>query len=71
MVDDEDYKELVIGNPDQQAVDEAMAHIIDRVVRKKRKGDMSLYNEYLHNEGFKSNFRVLINQMLSNLDYVR
>lgn len=71
VVDDEDYKELVIGNPDQQAVDEAMAHIIDRVVRKKRKGDMSLYNEYLHNEGFKSNFRVLINQMLSNLDYVR
>lgn len=69
--EDEDYQTLVIGNPDQQAVDEAMAAIIDRVVRKKRKGDMSLYKEYQHNEGFKYNLRILINRMLGDLDYVR
>lgn len=69
--EDEDYQALVIGNPDQQAVNEAMAAIIDRVVRKKRKGDMSLYKEYQHNEGFKYNLRILINRMLGDLDYVR
>ena len=67
---DEDYQTLVVGNPDQQAVDEAMKMIIDRIVRQKRKGDMSLYKEYQQNEGFKSNFRNLISRMLSDMDYI-
>ena len=71
IVDDEDYQDLVVGNPDQQAVDKAMAMIIDRIIRKKRKGDMSLYKEYQQNESFKANFRNLIIRMLSDVDYVR
>ena len=70
VADDEDYKTLVVGNPDQQAVDAAMAIIIDRIIRQKRKGDMSLYKEYQQNEGFKANFRLLINRMLDDLEYV-
>ncbi len=71
VVDDDDYQNLVVGNPDQQAVEEAMVTIIDRIMRKQRKGDMSLYKEYQHNEGFKHNFIGIIGRMLSDLDYVR
>ncbi len=70
VVEDEDYQTLVVGNPDQEAVEAAMATIIDRAMRKKKKGDMSLYKEYLHNEGFKSNFRELIFRMLENSEYI-
>lgn len=69
--EDEDYQTLVIGNPDKQAVDEAMAAIIDRIIRQKRKGDMSLYKEYQQNEEFKYNLRNLVNRMLGDLDYVK
>ena len=69
VVEDEDYKTMIVGNPDQQAVDEIYAKIIDSIVRKKRKGDMSLYKEYQQNEGFKSNFQRLLIKMVENLDY--
>lgn len=69
--EDEDYQTLVVGNPDKQAVDEAMGAIIDRIIRQKRKGDMSLYKEYQQNEEFKYNLRNLINRMLGDLDYVK
>lgn len=69
--DDDDYKTLVVGNPDQQAVDALMVDIIDRIIRKKRKGDNSLYKEYQQNEGFKVNFRHVIIRMLSDLDYLQ
>ena len=69
--DDDDYKTLVIGNPDQQAVDALMIDIIDRIIRQKRKGDNSLYKEYQQNEGFKVNFRNVIIRMLSDLDYLQ
>lgn len=67
---DKDYQDLVVGNPDQQAVEAAMAMIIDRIIRQKRKGDMSLYREYQQNDAFKSGFRNLINRMLDNLEYI-
>jgi type I restriction enzyme R subunit len=67
---DDDYQNLVIGNPDQQAVEAAMATIIDRVIRQKRKGDMSLYREYQQNDAFKAGFRSLIVRMLDNLEYL-
>lgn len=67
---DEDYITLVVGNPDQEAVDTAMAAIIDRIIRQKRKGDMSLYKEYQQNEAFKTNFRNLIGRMLGDVEYV-
>ena len=68
---DEDYQTLVVGNPDQQAVDALMVQIIDRIIRKKRKGDMSLYKEYQQNEGFKVDFRSVITRMLGDLDYLQ
>lgn len=71
VAEDEDYKLLVVGNPDQQAVDTLMVQIIDRIIRKKRKGDMSLYKEYQQNEGFKVDFRSVITRMLSDLDYLQ
>lgn len=67
---DENYRKLVIGNPDQQAVKEAMGTIIDRIIRQKRKGDMSLYREYQQNAAFKDGFRTLITRMLDNLEYL-
>ena len=70
VANDADYQNLVIGNPDQQAVDAAMAIIIDRIIRQKRKSDMSLYREYQQNDAFKAGFRTLITRMLNNLDYV-
>ncbi len=71
VAEDEDYKSLVVGNPDQQAVDALMVQIIDRIIRKKRKGDMSLYKEYQQNEGFKVDFRSVITRMLGDLDYLQ
>ena len=68
---DEDYQTLVVGNPDQQAVDALMVTIIDRIMRKKRKGDNSLYKEYQQNEGFKVDFRSVITRMLGDLDYLQ
>ncbi len=65
---DRDYQELVVGNPDRQAVEAAMSVIIDRIVRQKRKGDMSLYKNYQQNEAFKSGFRTLITRMLGDLE---
>ena len=69
--DDEDYQSLVVGNPDQQAVDTIFNNIVDRIVRQKRRGDMSLYKEYHQNEGFKTNFIDLLRRMLGNQDYLR
>lgn len=66
VTENEDYQNLVVGNPDQQAVDDLMAKIIDGIIRQKRKGDMSLYKEYQQNEGFKVNFRDLIIRMVSD-----
>ena len=71
VAEDEEYKELVVGNPDQQAVDALMVQIIDRIIRKKRKGDMSLYKEYQQNEGFKVDFRSVITRMLGDLEYLQ
>ncbi len=70
VAEDDDYKTLVVGNPDQQAVETAMAKIIDRIIRQKRKGDLSLYKEYQQNEAFKSNMRSLIGKMLDDASYL-
>ena len=71
VANDEDYKTLVVGNPDKQAVAKAMDEIIDKIIRQQRRGDMSLYKQYQQNESFKYNFRKLIGRMLSDLDYLR
>lgn len=71
VANDDDYRALVVGNPDRQAVDAAMVAIIDRIMRKHRKGDMSLYKEYQQNDGFKHDFIEIIDRMLGNLEYIR
>ncbi len=71
LADNEDYKTLVVGNPDQQAVDEMYGRIIDSIVRKTRSGDMSLYKEYQQNEGFKANFQRLLRTMVEDMEYIR
>ena len=43
---------------------------IYRILRKKRKGDMSLYKAY-QDDGFKHDLRIVIDRMLGDLDYVR
>lgn len=60
---DDDYVSLIVGNPDKQAAEEALDKIIDRIVRKQRQKDMSLYKEYM-NEEFKTNFRALVTRMI-------
>lgn len=64
VANDKDYQELVVGNPDQQAVNTALAMIIDKAVRKMRQSDMALYKSYQQNEGFKDGFRSVIIKML-------
>jgi hypothetical protein len=66
VANDKDYQEMVVGNPDQQAVDTAMAAIIDRAVRRMRQSDMSLYKSYQQNDGFKDGFRSVIIRMLDD-----
>ncbi len=71
VANDEDYKSLVVGNPDKQAVEKAKNNIIDKIIRQKRKDDPFLYKKYLHNESFRYNYRELITLTLSTLDYLR
>lgn len=67
---DNDYQTLVVGNPDQNATEAIMTKIIDRIIRQKRKDDMSLYREYQKNDDFKYNMRNVITRMLGNADYL-
>ena len=70
VASDSEYQKLIVGNPDKQAVDAAMISIIDRIIRDKRKSDMSLYRIYQLSDDFKIGFRDLITRMLSNADYM-
>lgn len=61
----EDYANLVVGNPDPDAVETTLNKIIDRVIREKRTGDMSLYKQYQQNEDFKEQMRHVLTRMLN------
>jgi type I restriction enzyme R subunit len=65
---DEDYKNLVVGNPDPEAVETTLNAIIDRIIRIKRTGDMSLYKQYQQNEEFKAQMRHVLIRMLNTID---
>ncbi len=65
---DEDYKNLVVGNPDPEAVETTLNGIIDRIIRVKRTGDMSLYKQYQQNEDFKAQMRHVLTRMLNTID---
>lgn len=60
---DKDYVTLIVGNPDKEATEEVLEKIIDRIIRKQRQKDMSLYKEYM-NEEFKINFRSLVTKLI-------
>lgn len=61
---DEDYQNLVIGNPDSDAVETTLNNVIDKVIRGKRKSDMSLYRQYQQNADFKAQLRHVLIRML-------
>ncbi|MBQ3636655.1 MAG: type I restriction endonuclease subunit R [Bacteroidales bacterium] len=65
---DSDYKNLVVGNPDPEAVETTLNGIIDRVIRMKRTGDMSLYKQYQQNEDFKAQMRRVLTRMINAID---
>lgn len=70
VAEDNDYQTLVVGNPDQNATEAIMPKILDRIIRQKLKGDMSLYREYQKIDDFKYNMRNVITRMLGNADYL-
>ena len=70
VAESEDYKNLIVGNPDNEAVSAAMIKIVDKIMVAKRRGEASLYKEYKQNDDFKQNFIRVINEMLTNMDYI-
>ena len=70
VVKDEDYQDLVVGNSDQQAVEDIMAKLIDKALRNTRKGDNSLYKNYQMNEAFRADYRNAIRRLVENLEYI-
>ncbi|MCQ2350787.1 MAG: DEAD/DEAH box helicase family protein [Paludibacteraceae bacterium] len=67
IIADEDYKEYVAGNPDPQTKEEALNNIIDKVIRQKRQGDVTLYRQYQQNEDFKMQFRNILVRMIDSI----
>lgn len=65
---DEDYQ-LVVGNPDEQAVSKLMETIIARQIRKMRKGDKTFYSEYKGNDSFQYGVMQAVNGIIANRDY--
>lgn len=63
-----DYNNLVVGNPDPDAVETTMNSIIDQVIRDKRSSDMSLYKQYLQNKDFKHQLRHVLERMLITME---
>jgi len=68
---DSDYQTLIVGNPDQDAVENMLMKIIDKAVRKSKQGDMSLYKEYQQNEDFKYHFRELVGRIIDTPEYIK
>lgn len=68
--EDNDYNNLVVGNPDPDAVENTLNNVIDRIIRKKRTGDMSLYKQYQQNDEFKSQMRHVLTRMLNVIESV-
>ncbi len=65
---DKDYQDLVVGNPDPDAVETTLNTVIDRIIRQKRTGDMSLYKQYQQNADFKAQMRNVLSRMINTLE---
>lgn len=70
VIADEDYQ-LVVGNPDEQAVSKLMETIIARQIRKMRKGDKTFYSEYKDNDSFQYGVMQAVNGIIANRDYAQ
>ena len=74
VTDNDLFKNYVVGNPDPEAAADYTNRAIDKVVREKQKGDMSLYKQYLTDGDFKMQLRSaltrLVNVMMSNPDHL-
>ena len=59
VVEDEEYNEFIVGNPDTRAVNVKLFEIIGKIMRQQRKGDMTLYAKYMQEE-FKSKLNQVV-----------
>ena len=66
VTQDERYRNLVVGNPNEQAVDELMSQIINSAIVRQRRSDMSLYSQWRNNGDFRSDFEAVIRRMIDN-----
>ena len=64
--EDPRYASLVVGNPNEQAVDELMSQIINSAVVRQRRSDMSLYSQWRNNEEFRADFEAVVRRMIAN-----
>ena len=60
VTQDERYRNLVVGNPNEQAVDELMSQIINSAIVRQRRSDMSLYSQWRNNGDFRSDFEAKV-----------
>lgn len=67
---DADYQNLVVGNPNEQAVEELMDAIIKRAVLRQRKADQTLYSQYRDNGEFKAGFNAVIRRIIATPEIV-
>ena len=65
--DDEQYQQLIVGNPDTDAARAKQNEIIDRVMRQSRKNQESIYRGYRNN---KEMFYNIIGNMLGSFDFL-
>ena len=63
--DNEDYRTMVMGNPDVNAAKAKLYEIIGEVMRRNHRNDQSLYREYQKD---KSSLNNIVSSMLDNLD---
>lgn len=70
VAEDQDYKDLVMGNADTAQANKKQDEIIDRMVRRGKRGDLSFYKEYLQNEDFKNGIHAMIGKILENGSYL-
>ena len=68
--DDADYKDLVVGNADKAMADEKQNEIIDKIIRRNKRSDMSFHKEYVQDKDFKISIYSIIGQILENSNWL-
>mgnify|MGYP002626378403 CR=1 FL=1 len=70
IAEDQTYKERIVGNQDVAAADILFSQLLNAYMVKKRKDDMSLYNQFRHNTAFAEDFTQLIRRTIDNADFL-